>query len=113
MITEVKEELALMSSADFETLEETEQEKEIRTAIRLLKAHYGKRPLSPTTVAFQVLYTLEGRAEHHAYLKRQGVQSASTKGASISFGKDASMIAPEVVSEMGAPSRGAGVGRMI
>lgn len=96
----------------FDALTDTEKDEVIFTSSEFLKAIYGKRRITDTVVAFQVLFDLEAQTEHYQQLKRHGVQNFSSKGVSVSF-KDDTNISPEVLGVLGNPRKGAGIGRMI
>lgn len=112
-IPKVKDYLNLLpDTALFDALEPDEQDRAIFGAAELLKSHYRRR-VTTRSIALQVLHKLESDSEYMGVLKRQGVQSYSTKGISVSFRGDVTTISDDVVSDLGYPSNGAKVGRMI
>ncbi|AQY55112.1 hypothetical protein [Geobacillus phage TP-84] len=107
----VKEYLAKIPGADeFLALPEAEQEKWIFMAEETLRDHFHPRVITPRVVALQVMYMFEGESEDFAMLKRQGVDSFSTEGLSVSF--KSGSIAPMVL-EIVNRSGSAKVGRLI
>lgn len=115
MNEEVKSYIGQMRGNElFIGLTDPEQDQAIFTSSELLKAIYGERRVTGNTpvIAFQVLFDLEAQDEHYQQLKRHGVSSFSSKGVSVSF-NDNTNVAPEVLGILGAPRKGAGVGRLI
>jgi hypothetical protein len=113
---EVKEFIAKMPNNEaFNAMDEDDKEKVIFASSEYLKANYGRwRALPSTAIAFQVLYDIESQSDHYMYLKRQNVQSFSTKGISVTF-KDTDAISPEVRGILGNPpkARSGRTGRLI
>jgi len=106
-----KEYLAMIPGTDeFLTLPETEQDKWIFLAEETLRDHFHPRLITPRVVALQTLYMFEGENEDFAMLKRQGVESFSTEGMSVSF--KSGTIAPMVL-EIIHRNGSAKVGRLI
>lgn len=108
---DVKQYLAkLPGTADFLALSEEEQDKWIFMAEQTLADHLRPRQITERSLALQLLYMFEGDAEDFAMLKRQGVDSFSTEGLSVSFKSGA--IAPAVLDLITRGGRG-GVGSLI
>lgn len=113
----VKDYFALLPDsavAPFNSLADPEKDKQVFAAIETLKDHYQEYDLTARAVALQVLFNLEAEGEEFAKLKRHGVQSASTKGTSLTFSRTDSL-APDVVAILGEPSKSkkAFIGRLI
>lgn len=73
---------------------------------------YHKRHISPRIVILQAIYNTESSLSEYEALRRQGIQSLSTKRGSLTFipGTDGySGISPQVIEIIGAPP--ANVGR--
>lgn len=109
----VKAYIAQMRGTElFDALGDTEQDAAIFTSSEFLKAIYGSRKVTDTVIAFQVLFDLEAQTEQYQQLKRNGVQTFSSKGVSVTF-KETTNVAPEVFGILGSPRKGAGIGRLI
>ncbi|AYP68827.1 hypothetical protein BpsM61_00053 [Bacillus phage vB_BpsM-61] len=96
-------------SESFLALSQDEQNKWIFQSTEILNDHIKrKRLITDRFVALQVLYDYESHEQDFATLKRQGVESFSTEGMSVSF-KDGA-VAPSIMAIM---EGRAGVGSLI
>lgn len=66
---------------------------------------YHPRHITPRIVVLQAMYKYEASMSEYETLRRQGVQSFSTKRGSITFGSSgsSSSISPEITDILGAP----------
>lgn len=105
----------LYETDKFDKLDEDEQEKVVFSADEMLQDFYKKRHITERVVALQVLHMLGGAsADDFTSLKRQGVESYSVKGVSVSFGESAiqkayfngDAIAPAVKNILGEGGKG-------
>lgn len=107
----VKEYLSkLPGTGDFLALPAEDQDKWIFMAEQTLRDHLRPRQITERSLALQLLYMYEGDGEDFAMLKRQGVESFSTEGLSVSFKSGA--IAPAVLDLITRGGRG-GIGSLI
>lgn len=107
----VKEYLAkLPGTESFLALSDAEQDRWIFQATETLNDHFRPGQITDRVVALQTIYQFEGDSEDFAVLKRQGVDTFSTEGLSVSF--KSGSIAPQVIDVISRGGR-AGVGAII
>lgn len=103
--------LAKMPGTDsFLALEQAEQDRWIFMAQETLGDHYRPRQITDRVIALQTMYMFEGESEDFAMLKRQGVDTFSTEGLSVSF--KSGSVSPQVVDIISRGGR-AGVGQLV
>jgi hypothetical protein len=107
----VNEYLAKLPGTDqFLALDQAEQDKWIFQATETLTDHLASRQITDRTIALQTMYEWEGDQEDFGMLKRQGVDTFSAEGLSVSF--KSGSVSPKVLDIVTRSGR-AGVGSII
>lgn len=109
---DVKEYIAKLPTNPLTALEEGALDKAIFKATEDLSL-YHSRHITARVITLQTLYNVESSSGEYEALKRQGIQSYSTKRGSISFNAGSSgsysFISPQVIEIIGDPP--ASIGR--
>jgi hypothetical protein len=106
-----KEYLAKLPGTDeFLALASADQDRWIFQATETLTDHLASRQITDRAIALQTIYEYEGDQEDFAMLKRQGVDTFSTEGLSVSF--KSGSVSPKVMDIVNRSGR-AGVGSII
>jgi hypothetical protein len=100
----------LPGTETFLELPSVDQDKWIFQATETLTDHLATRKITDRMIALQTIYEWEGESEDFAMLKRQGVDTFSAEGLSVSF--KSGSVSPKVMDIVNRSGR-AGVGSII
>lgn len=124
MYDDVKEYISKLYNTDnFDDLDSESQEQLIFSACELLKDNYKESKITTRIVALQTLYMLGNESNEYIELQKNGIESYSNKGVSVSFnkstvskyaGNETGGISPDVIAILGIGDSGLSkVGRLI
>lgn len=100
----------LPGTDQFLALDQTVQDRWIFQATETLNDFLSARKITDRMIALQTMYEWEGESEDYAILKRQGIESFSAEGLSVSF--KSGSVSPLVLAIVNRSGR-AGVGSVI
>lgn len=105
-----KEYLSNLPANPLSSLDDTAQAQAFFKAREDLSV-YHRRHITPRVIVLQAMYNAEGDLAQYEAMRRQGIQSMSTKRGSITFASGSgsySGISPQVIELIGVPPAPAG-----